>query len=499
MATRLPPLGAFAATSATDAACKWVLRENPARPDALAGRILRDGPAEVRAATAAAARAQAGWASLDVKERAVALRRACEAVGALDGGIEALARTMASEMGKPAHECAGEIRFALAFAADMEARALRLLADEARGSGPGRRLVRRAPYGVVAAIVPWNAPIILAMTKIAPALLSGNAVVVKPSPLAPLALSAIIAAMAAHLPDGLLRAVNGGAETGEALIGAPEVTRVAFTGGGAVGRAVLAQASARMVPCVMELGGNDPLIVLEDFEPTPARMEALVWASFLNAGQVCMAAKRLYVHETAAPRFVEAYVATARRLLRIGDPLDPETNFGPVISAAAQGRISRIAAQARVDGGTIVPLLGEDGGAVPDQGYFVMPQLVTGLTDDAELVRDEQFGPIVPVVTWTREDDVRRWAANGDCLSASVWSSDTDRAWDMAASLPAGLCLVNAHNRSGFSLDLPFGGAGSSGFGREYADEGLLEYSIPKALHQPAAGAVASAYPGKPH
>ncbi|MFD2137784.1 aldehyde dehydrogenase family protein [Novosphingobium resinovorum] len=247
-------------------------------------------------------------------------------------------------------------------------------------------------------------------------------------------MSAIVAMIAAHLPPGLLRAVNGGAETGEALIGAPEVAKVAFTGGGTVGRAVLEQASRRFIPSVMELGGNDPLIVLEDFAPTTARMEALVWASFLNAGQVCMAAKRLYVHEAVAEHFVDAYVETARRLLYMGDPLDPRTNIGPVISAQAQGRISRVAAQARCDGGMVVPLL-NDFSDYPEQGYFVAPQLVTGLTDNAELVRDEQFGPIVPVVTWRDEADVRRWAATGDCLSASVWSSDAEQAWDLAASL----------------------------------------------------------------
>ncbi|PNU03471.1 hypothetical protein A8V01_06340 [Novosphingobium guangzhouense] len=471
---------------------KWLLRENPARPDELAGRIRRDSPAEVHAAASAAAQAQREWAALDFEARAALLRKA---LGSVEG-VDALARTMATEMGKPVGECAGEIRFALAFAADMEERARRLLADDVRGEGPGRRVVRRAPYGVIAAIVPWNAPIILAMTKIAPALLSGNAVLVKPSPFAPLTLSAIVSMIAAHLPAGVLRAVNGGAETGEALIAAPEVTKVAFTGGSTVGRAVLEQTSRRFIPSVMELGGNDPLIVLEDFELTTARMEALVWASFLNAGQVCMAAKRLYVHEALAPRFIDAYVETARRLLYMGDPLDPRTNIGPVISAQAQGRISRIAAQARCDGGVVVPLLGHICDH-PEQGYFVPPQLVTGLTDDAELVRDEQFGPIMPIVTWKDEAQVRRWASNGACLSASVWSCDTQRAWDIAASLPAGLCLVNAHNRSGFSFDLPFGGSEASGFGREYGDEGLLEYSMPKALHQPSADAVASAYPGK--
>lgn len=463
----------------------WLERENPAHPREIVGSVRIADPADVSRVVARAAAAQPAWAALPVAQRAARLQAALAAID----DIGALALTMAREMGKPVGECAGEIRFALALAKDMERRALRLLAPTERGEGPGRRTVVRQPWGVVAAVVPWNAPVILAMTKVAPALLSGNAVVLKPSPLAPLCLTAFLEKIAEQLPEGLLAVVNGGAETGDALIAAPQVAKVAFTGGTTVGHAVLRKAAERFVPCTLELGGNDPLIVLEDCDLAPDRVEAMIWGSFLNAGQVCMAAKRIFVHDAILPRFVEAYVETARKILRLGDPVVEGTNLGPLISAQSRAGIERLADEAAASGGQVIPLLeGAAAAALQSDGYFAMPRIVTGLSAEAPLVRNEQFGPIFPIVGWSREDQVLAWIAQSSCLTASVWSSDTERAWSLAGQIEAGLCMVNAHNRSGVSLDLPFGGRGESGFGREYADEGLLEYTWPKGMHIPASG-----------
>lgn len=470
-----------------------IICANPARPTDIVGEVGADTAASVRAKVAAVACAQTAWAARPLDER-IALFLA--AVDAVAGHAPDLGLLLSREIGKLVGDCHGEIRFACALAHDTAARARRLLPDQPRGQGPGRRLVRHRAHGVIAAIVPWNAPIILAMTKIAPALIAGNAVVVKPSPMAPLALSALIAAIVAQLPEPVLAVVNGGGEVGEALVGAPQVARVAFTGGTAVGRTVLTQAAARIVPCVLELGGNDPLVVLDDFVPDTENMTAIIWASFLNAGQVCMAAKRLLVPERNAARFAEAYVETARSLFRVGDPTAAAVTMGPVINAAAQTRLAGLAIAATQAGGRVIDLLPQ-GAPIPDYGYFLPPRLVTGLGADAPLVAEEQFGPIVPITTYRNENEMLALANAGDLgLSASVWSPDDDRAWDLVGRIRAGLCLVNAHNRSGFSFDLPFGGIGASGFGREYADEGLLEYTVSQALHQPATRAAGgAAYP----
>jgi acyl-CoA reductase-like NAD-dependent aldehyde dehydrogenase len=476
-----------------DSSLSWIQRENPARPSDIVGRAREDDQASVAIAARLAASGQADWAADPLEDRIAAFEHALDRTRERDGE---LAELLSREMGKLLPDCLGEIRFARALALDMCARARRLLPDDERGNGPGRRVVRRRPFGVVAAIVPWNAPIVLAMTKIAPALLSGNAVIVKPSPLSPLALTAFIQDLAAQLPDPILHVVNGGAAVGEALVAAPEIAKVAFTGGTTVGGAVLRQASSRFLPCLMELGGNDPLILLDDFELTDEAMEALIWGTFLNAGQVCMAAKRLLVPAAMADRFTEAYVGVARRLFRLGDPLAAGTTMGPLINASAKAHIAGLATESSWRGGVVIDLLAE-GEAVPGEGYFLPPRLVTGLDAAAPLVAEEQFGPIVPIVTYEGEEEMLRLANAGELgLSASVWTTDPDRGWATVSQIRAGLGLVNAHNRSGFSFDLPFGGIGASGFGREYGDEGLLEYSLPQALHQPAARAGGgAAYP----
>jgi acyl-CoA reductase-like NAD-dependent aldehyde dehydrogenase len=470
----------------------WIARENPAFPHEIVGQVREDDAAAVNAIVGQAAAAQRPWAERSLEDRIQLLSAAIDAAVV---AMPDLSRLLSREMGKPIGDCAGELRFACALAADMARRAPRLLADQPRGQGPGRRIVRRIPLGVIAAIVPWNAPLVLAMTKIAPALLCGNAIVVKPSPLSPLALTALIRAIAAHLPDPVLQVVNGGAATGAALLGAEGVAKAAFTGGTSVGGEVLAQAARRFIPCIMELGGNDPLVVLGDFDPTPEAMEAIIWASFLNAGQVCMSAKRLLVPAALLPRFTESYVDAARAMFRLGDPLDPATTMGPVVNGAARERMLALAQAASRDGGQVIDLLAA-GTALPDTGYFVPPRLVTGLDPSAPLVCEEQFGPILPIIGYRDEAEMLRLANHGDlALSASVWTPDIERGWVVAGKLRSGLALVNAHNRAGFSFDLPFGGMGQSGFGREYGDEGLLEYAAVQSLHIPDQSIRANAYP----
>ena len=474
------------------AAPRRIERENPAFPHEIVGQIGEDDAAAVAAIVGQAAAAQRDWAERSLEDRIDLLSAAIDAAVAETPNLP---RLLSREMGKLIGDCAGELRFACALAADMARRAPRLLTDQPRGQGPGRRIVRRRPLGVIAAIVPWNAPLVLAMTKIAPALLCGNAIVVKPSPLSPLALTDLIRAIARHLPDPVLYVVNGGAATGAALLGAEGIAKVAFTGGTSVGGDVLAQAAQRFIPCIMELGGNDPLVVLDDFDPTPEAMEAIVWASFLNAGQVCMAAKRLIVPAALLPRFTECYVEAARAIFRLGDPLDGATTMGPLVNAAACERIDALAQSSRRDGGTVIDLLGEHF-ALPDIGYFVVPRLVTGLDPSARLVCEEQFGPILPITAYRDEAEMLELANHGDlALSASVWTRDIERGWAVVGELRSGLALVNAHNRAGFSFDLPFGGLGQSGFGREYGDEGLLEYAAIQSMHMPAQGLAANAYP----
>jgi acyl-CoA reductase-like NAD-dependent aldehyde dehydrogenase len=466
-----------------------IVRENPARPTEVVGEVAETG--DVAAVVAAAAGAQRGWAGVPLAERCAAVEAA---LAPLDARVDEWAELLARETGKPRPDCRGEIGFALTFARWAARTAVTAVADELVDDTDGRLALRRVPFGVVAAVTPWNAPVILSMLKVAPALCAGNAIVVKPSPLAPFAVTSLLSELAAALPTGLLAVVHGGGSVGAALIGHEAVRKVAFTGGEVTGRAIAHAAAERLIPSVLELGGNDPAVFLADAQLTDEAMDRLVMASFATSGQVCMAAKRLYVHSSIASAFTEAYLAAAARVLVTGDPLADGVTMGPVVTREAAERVRGL-----LTGGTVHRL-----GSSRDfgDGYFVEPALVTGLGDDAPLVAQEQFGPAVPLLVFDDEDDVVARANAGELgLAASVWSADEERAFAFGSRLEAGFVFVNTHNRTGMSLRAPFGGVKASGWGREYGEEGLREYTQTCVTHAPGpfraggSGSGASAYP----
>lgn len=466
-----------------------ITRENPAHPSQVVGSV--EVTTDVGSVVERAYAAQVPWSQATLADRCTAVR---EAAASLDARVDELAVLLARETGKPLPDCRGEIGFALTFLRWACDTAPAALADTLQDDAQGRLLTRHVPFGVVAAVTPWNAPVILTLLKVAPALCAGNAAVVKPSPLAPLAISEVLTDLGRGLPEGLLAVVHGGADTGAALVSHALVRKVAFTGGEVTGRVIAHLAAERLVPAVLELGGNDPAVFLPDAELTAEAMDRLVMASFATAGQVCMAAKRLYVHRSLQPRFLEAYLAAASRVLVTGDPLAAGVTMGPLATSEAAARVRGL-----LDGGSTHHLgttleLGD--------GYFVPPVLVTGLPDTHPLVATEQFGPAVPLLVFDDEDEVVARANAGELgLGASVWSADEEHAFAVAARLEAGFVFVNTHNRTGMSLRAPFGGVKGSGYGREYGDEGLLAYTQTCVTHAPTAfraggrGTGAAAYP----
>jgi acyl-CoA reductase-like NAD-dependent aldehyde dehydrogenase len=480
-----------------------IVRENPAHPDVVVGAVGVSTPQDVDHVVRRADAAQKLWAALPLAERCARVRAAADTLTPefLDGA----ALTLARELGKPLPDARGELGFAgvwLRWAADN---AERVLADLEIDDELGRILVRRAPFGVVAAVTPWNAPIILSMLKVAPALVAGNASVVKPSPFAPLAITAVVRRLAAALPEGLLEVVHGDAETGEALVGHPLVRKVAFTGGDVVARAIAATAATQITPTVMELGGNDAAILLDDALVDDAALDRLVVASYATSGQVCMASKRIYVPRARFADVVSGLEAAAARMILMGDPLDDGVSVGPVVTRGAQQRLHELVAGSRQLGGEVREV-GAVTAQIDDEGYFVRPRLVLGLDDSAPLVATEQFGPLVPVLAY---DDLDALVAQHNAselgLAGSVWSSDEERAFAVARRLETGFVFVNTHNRTGMSLRAPFGGVKRSGYGREYGDEGLFAYVQSCVVHAPAAfrpgadtsATSARAYPGQ--
>lgn len=476
-----------------------IVRENPSRTTEVVGEVATASPAAVDAVVRRAEAAYRRWSATAIDERLAALRAGADA---LTARVDELAVLLARESGKVRADSAGELGFSATYLRWVTAHAAAVLADEEIDDDAGRLILRRRPFGVIAAVTPWNAPIILAMLKIGPALAAGNTLVVKPSPLAPLTISAVVELLAAHLPADVLQVVHGDAEAGAALVGHELVAKVAFTGGGAAARHVAAQAATRTTPTVLELGGNDPAVFLPDADLSPAAMERLVLASFATSGQVCMAAKRLYVPDSRHDEFVEAYTAAADRVLRTGDALAEGVTMGPMINAAAVARVEGLVADAVQAGARAVALGGTDPGTDLAGGYFLTPTLLLDVPEQAAVVGEEQFGPTVPLLRYTDVDEVLARANAGELgLGASVWSADEERAFDFARRFEAGFVFVNTHNRTGLTLRAPFGGVKRSGYGREYGEEGLREYAQTCVIHAPAAfrpggtALAANAYP----
>jgi len=476
-----------------------ITRENPARHREVVSTVPVADASAVDATVREAHRAFRTWRTTPLADRCAALRHAADAV---DGAREELAVLLSRETGKVVADARGEVGFAASVIRWYADHAPTILADISRDDASGRLLLRRVPYGVVAAITPWNAPVVLTALKVGPALVAGNTVVVKPSPLAPTVVASFARLVRDFLPVGALGVVHGGASTTGTLAAHPMVAKVAFTGGAAAGRAVGRAAAGALSPTLMELGGNDPVVLLDDAALTDADHDRLVMASFATSGQVCMAAKRIYVPRSRRDAFTHAYTLAARRTLRLGDPLHPGVTLGPVATAAARDRVRELVRDARDRGAEVVPLGTVDGESDLDGGYFLTPTLVSGVADDTAVVAEEQFGPTVPVLVYDDEAEVLARANAGELgLGASVWSADEDRAFAFGRRMDAGFVFVNTHNRTGLATSVPFGGVKRSGHGREYGDAGLHEYAqigvvyAAAAFRPGGAGAPADAYP----
>lgn len=463
----------------------WIERVNPARFSQVVGRVAAVDTAGADTAVVAAHGAFDAWSEMSVDGRLELLEEAADAVAATSDDLGPL---LARELGKVVADCSGEMGFAAAYLRHAIAATRRVGVDDELDDDMGRLRIIRRPYGVCVAIVPWNAPLILSILKVAPALATGNTIVVKPSPLAPLAVTAALHTIAAVLPPGVLSVLHGDAEVGETLVGHPLVRKVAFTGGGTVARLVATTAATNVTPVVLELGGNDAAVVLDDAPLDDELFERLVWGTFLTSGQVCMAAKRLFVHSSRLAEFEQGYLAAAERLLVMGDPLDPQVTVGPMVSAQQRDFVAGLVADSASRGGVVHELGTVSDGIDVDGGWFCRPTLVTGAADDWPVVAEEQFGPTVPLLGFDEIDEVvDRVNADQYGLASSVWSEDEDRAFAIAERIEAGFTFVNCHNRAGMSLRAPFGGWKQSGYGREFGDAGVAEYLQTHSIHVPTA------------
>ncbi len=446
---------------------------NPATEEVFA-TAPRCGPADLDAAMNAAQHAFAAWRR-DLPARRAALEQ-CAAI--ITGRADELATLITQEQGKPLAKARREVAGSASwfrYTAKLDI-PYEIPQDDAQL----RVEVRRRPYGVVAAITPWNYPLISAVWKIAPALLAGNTMVLKPSPFTPLTTLRLGELLREALPRGVLNVVSGDDALGKQMTSHAAVRKITFTGSIEAGKHVAASAAPDLKRTTLELGGNDAAIVLDDVD-VKAVASKLFWAAFENSGQVCVAIKRVYAHAAIYNALLEEFVRIAAAV-KVGDGLRPDTELGPVNNAPQFRRVHDLFEDAKQAGGR----LAVGGARVGTKGYFFAPTIVTDLPENARLVAEEQFGPLLPYLRFTDIDDaLQRANATHFGLGGSIWSGDPQRAAGLAGELECGTVWINQHLTVVPSA--PVGGLKWSGIGVENGSWGLLSFleiqtvEIPKA------------------
>jgi acyl-CoA reductase-like NAD-dependent aldehyde dehydrogenase len=436
---------------------------NPATEEVLA-ECPRGSRDQLDAAVAAAKAAMAAWADTPVATRRKMLMALA---GAIEADTDGLARLLTQEQGKPLAESMGEIQATISFIRTISA--LNLSSDLVRDD-PDRRIeIVRRPLGVVAAILPWNFPVLLLTFKMPAALLTGNTMVIKPAPTTPLSTLRIAEMCQSIFPAGVINFVTDANDLGQILAQHPDVAKVSFTGSADTGRRVMASAASTLKRITLELGGNDAAIVLDDVDPK-ATAAGIYAGAFSNAGQVCIAVKRAYVHE-AVYEDVCAELAALADAAVVDDGLRQGTQIGPLQNKMQYEKVKGFLKDAH-ENGTIIA-----GGSVPDRpGYFIRPTIVRDISDGCKTVDEEQFGPILPVIKFNDENDaIARANASPYALGGSIWSSDPERAWKLASQMNAGTVWINRH--ADLDPTIPFGGAKESGIGVELGLEGIKEFT----------------------
>ena len=441
---------------------------NPATGETVA-HVPDMGADETRRAIAAAEAARADWAGRTARQRADILRRW---FGLMTEHTDDLAIILSTEQGKPLAEARGEIAYGASYLAWYAEEALRLYGDIIPGNAPGQRiLVLRQPVGVCAAITPWNFPCAMITRKAAPALAAGCTFVVRPAsatPLSALALGEL--AQRAGVPPGVFNVITGSSRAiGAELTASDIVKKFSFTGSTETGRLLLAQCAPTVKKVSMELGGNAPFIVFDDADLDAAVSGALA-AKFRNAGQTCVCANRIYVQAGLHDRFVEK-LADAMQQLRVGNGLDEGVTIGPLIDDSAVTRVREHIDDAVARGGRLVT------GGRPHAlgGLFFEPTLVSHVPQTARVAREETFGPLAPVLRFSTEEEVIRWANDTEFgLAAYVYTRDLGRSIRMAEALEYGMVAINSGALSNEAA--PFGGIKQSGLGREGSKYGMDDY-----------------------
>ena len=449
---------------------EWLDVINPANEDVI-GQVPACGKDELDQAVAAARAAFKTWKKTSFEER----QAVCMAIsGAIKENADELYRLLTAEQGKPHEQAKGEIYGA----AGMSAAQATLKLEDVINEDSEARLsrTRRVPVGVVGGIVPWNFPVMMAVQKIVPALMSGCTIVLKPSPFTPLTTLRIAELIAPLVPAGTVNIITGEDSLGPLITQHPDIDKITFTGSTATGKKIMEGASADLKRITLELGGNDASIVLPDANVEKIA-EQLFWSSFSNAGQICVAAKRIYIHEDIYDELSTAIAEYAKNV-KVGDGSQQGTGVGPIQNKKQYDRVLELIQDAKDKGYKFLA-----GGNVDPSGtgYYVPITILDNPPEDARIVAEEQFGPVMPLMKFSTEEEViARANASEYGLAGAVWTGNPDKGVEIAEQLETGTVWINEYLH--LSPFAPFGGHKQSGFGAEYGLDGLKEFTYPQVI-----------------
>lgn len=459
---------------------------NPAHPSQIVGRAALANQNDVRDAINAAHRAYPAWAALSYAERAERLTAAAAPLAADENRLNEMIHLFTREHGKILKESAIEFsRFGDRFAWPV-AQAGKPAQDEKLSGPPQDTIITHQPRGVASQIVPWNWPISLLGVKTPPALMTGNTVVIKLAEQSPLAPMLLLKMLADGLPPGVINVIaSPPSEIGDEMISNPLVRKISFTGSIRAGKHIMKVAADTLKAITLELGGNDAALVMDDADLNDECMQRFVNGSFMTAGQICMAIKRIYVHRSRYDEFLEKFVSAVDRIV-VGDGTDPAVTMGPINNERQLRVVQDLIDDSRRSGATVRELGQIRDEATYKEGYFQRPVVVTDCEPNARIVQEEQFGPVVPILAFDTDDEAIQQANHTEFgLCSSVWTSDRDRAVAMARRLEAGYTYINGHGPMAQDHRGPFGGMKQSGIGRVLGFEGMNEFMEPHSISAP--------------
>ena len=424
-------------------------------------------------AVRAARRALPAWSALPDAARAAKL---LEIAGVLEAHAAELAALVTREQGKTQSGPGANLEAGGCVAWTRVTAGLSMPEETIQDDAAGRITVRRKPVGVVGSITPWNWPLMIATWHVMPALRAGCTVVIKPSPYTPLSTLRLIELMNGVLPPGVVNVVTGDSEVGSRMVEHPGIDKIVFTGSIKTGKSVMSGASGTLKRVTLELGGNDAGIVMPGTHIEPL-LEKLFWGCFINGGQTCAALKRLYVHEDQYEDVVQKFAAYVSKI-PVGDGMDPKNLIGPLTNKMQRDKVSSYVDEARARGARIVT-----GGVQPTgPGFFYPLTVVADATDDMLIVKEEQFGPAIPIIKYREIGEAIARANSLEVgLGGSVWGDDVARATNLASLLECGTAWVNQHG--GLHPLAPFGGVKCSGIGVEFNVDGLKEYTTIQVMN----------------